>query len=341
MAIFTKPELATERAKRIVTEHIWGKRDPVLKLGYWIVTTRRSDDIGMAPEVVQAREHLVELFKEVTVRLRSKVLRVRADVSKRLRELEPLRDDPHTRRAYLYQLSKEFQGITSEAVIGNYDHYIFDGRQDLQLLSRIDEISTHYANKMISYGQTRPFSGSQDSTKKFHSERFSFHVGNEYATSHATFEEFMKQYPELQELKTWVADEAPNEGSLMEHIEEVYKLSGEKDSKDGLLCKLFREQTKKWVDITLDHVGVAIGNVHHFIWTVFSELRSNPMFSTILWNSNILKRLMAHYRKIIDHANLLLHVQRGVHPADIAKFRKDRHLEYHTSRDLNSVLIDG
>lgn len=70
----------------------------------------------------------------------------------------------------------------------------------------------------------------------------------------------------------------------------------------------FREQAKKWSDLTLAHVSNAILVVHHFIRETVRVACPEEQVRVELW-SFLLEELTECYRRAMDHARFLLHVE--------------------------------
>jgi hypothetical protein len=84
--------------------------------------------------------------------------------------------------------------------------------------------------------------------------------------------------------------------------------------------------------MTLEHMSVIIFHVHHFIAEIIKLICPDPRVHGELWNGYLLDELMASYRRAMDHAKFLLHIERGGAPLtltpsfskNIEKIRADR-----------------
>lgn len=76
-----------------------------------------------------------------------------------------------------------------------------------------------------------------------------------------------------------------------------------------MLPTAFKEQSKKWEDITLAHVSNVILVVHRFIYNVVQEACADPQVREMLW-SFISEDLLKRYQGAMDHAKFLICVER-------------------------------
>lgn len=75
-----------------------------------------------------------------------------------------------------------------------------------------------------------------------------------------------------------------------------------------MLAAVFKEQSRKWRDLTLAHVSNAILIVHHFIVVALGESCADDAVCTRL-RTFIMDDLIYTYRRAMDHANFLLQIE--------------------------------
>ena len=75
-----------------------------------------------------------------------------------------------------------------------------------------------------------------------------------------------------------------------------------------MLPAVFKEQSRKWRDLTLAHVSNAILIVHHFIVMALEESCADETVCTRIRNF-IMEELVDTYQRAMDHASFLLHIE--------------------------------
>ncbi|KAI1113149.1 interferon-induced GTP-binding protein Mx2 [Nemania sp. NC0429] len=369
MAVLTKPDLAIERVtQQIAIDHVLGKRGD-LTLGYYVVKNRGPDDAEKSLEEGQAAEQtffstspwsvlansgkagigclkqrvrdlLIDLIKKEFPKLKAEVAKELGTVRAHHAEMGPSRSDQHTQRAYLNRMSEAFQSATRDALGAYYtSNRIFSDRHDLRLITRVVEASEQYANEMLANGHTRPFlPNTENDTEKIEElQEMKFSSDVAEGRQAVDFSAALKDYPELEEIVDGWQEflDDPDTCDIMEYIEDVYKSSRGQDLGtfgNGLLGTLFKEQSKKWEEITLEHMSVVIYHVHRFTSEIVKSICPDPRVHEELWNGYILEELMASYRRAMDHAKFLLRIEREGLPLtlthafseQIQKMRTDR-----------------
>lgn len=176
LGVFTKPDLATERAvQRLVIDRVLAK-NPHLKLGYCVVKNRGADDLQSTLQQRHQREkaffqqdpwsildktgragigalglRLRELLQAVTKREFPEVkndikLRLRKD-QEQLQELGTSRADAHAQRAYLAKLSTTWQSIAFCALEAHYVRdQIFTQNPQMRLVTRVIDLNEAFAH---------------------------------------------------------------------------------------------------------------------------------------------------------------------------------------------------
>ncbi|KAI1430371.1 interferon-induced GTP-binding protein Mx2 [Xylaria sp. FL1777] len=307
----------------------------------------------------RVRELLTDLIKKEFPKLKAEVSKELGIVRAHHEEMGPSRNDPQTQRAYLNRLSEAFQSLTRDALNAYYSgDEIFSSRHDLRLITRVVEASECYANEMLMNGHMRPFQSDPNNNVE---ERESITDGEEKPaqdeSDEATLSDFLpkhgvdfdavvKEYPELEEIiDSWDSIiEEPKASGILEYIEEMYNSSRGQDLGtygNGLLGTLFKEQSKKWHKITLEHMGVVIYHVHRFISQIVNAICPDPRVHEELWNGYLLEELMASYRRAMNHARFLLRIEREGSPLTLMDSFSENIQQLRTDRLIDSVAKLG
>lgn len=257
MAVLTKPDLAIERTmQQIPIDHVKGTRGN-LTLGYYIVKNRGPDDANKTLEQGQdderkffsntpwsalkstgragigalkerVRELLVDLIKKEFPQLKADIAKELSTSKSQLEKMGPSRSDQYTQRAYLNNISEQFQTLARDALSANYTgNSIFDERHELRLVTRIVEASEKYSDIMWKNGHTRPFTNEPG-----------FPLANgelrkkvrDTLDAREVFE--YTDYPDLEEIfdaADTVMPEPSSEGDIMEYIKGVHRNSRGQD----------------------------------------------------------------------------------------------------------------
>ena len=80
------------------------------------------------------------------------------------------------------------------------------------------------------------------------------------------------------------------------------------------MATTFKEQTKKWEPLVMQHVSQAILVVHHFVSELILEICPEDQVREALWESVLLEELCASYKQAMGHAKFLLDIEREGNP---------------------------
>ncbi|KAI0489905.1 hypothetical protein F4859DRAFT_171951 [Xylaria cf. heliscus] len=303
----------------------------------------------------RVRDLLTDLIKKEFPKLKSEVAKELSIVRAHHDEMGPSRSDQHTQRAYLNRMSEVFQSITRDALTAYYTgNEIFSDRHDLRLITRIVEASECYADEMLNNGHMRPFLYDKKDDENLVEETCESSAGEnaneEYVSisekQGVNFSEIAQDYPELEEIfdscNGSLADTTAC--GIMEYIEDVYKSSRGQDLGtfgNGLLGTLFKEQSKKWEDITMEHMSVVIYHVHQFISEVVKSICPDPRVHEELWNGYLLEELMTSYRKAMNHARFLLRIEREGSPLTLKHSFSEHIQKIRTDRLVHAITELG
>ncbi|CCF37109.1 interferon-induced GTP-binding protein Mx1 [Colletotrichum higginsianum] len=335
MGVLTKPDLATERAtKQIVCELVEGKRHS-LRLGYCVVKNRSADDetstikdrnssekaffsaapwtrlkstkrVGVGSLSKRLRDLLRDVSKKEFKNVTAEVLRMLRENDLELERMGPSRSGPDAQRRFLGQVASDFQDAARRARDGHYSGMaMFDENPNLRLVTLIVSINEEFNDTFALRGHTRHFDGPIDQ------------------------EDDMEKSPEpskpietdrkLSGILREVGFECPEplSDSLLADIEIVFHQSrgAELGSFGGsVLAQVFKEQSKKWKPLVLQHVSRAIVIVHDFIGeTLRLKCPDDGTFEE-LHDQFLLPKLRASYQRAMDHAQFLIDVELSGQP---------------------------
>ncbi|KAI0392042.1 hypothetical protein F5Y17DRAFT_381299 [Xylariaceae sp. FL0594] len=286
-AVLTKPDLAEEMGlEPTVINLVLGKRGD-LTLGYYVVRNRGLLDSDQTLEQLQVKEKelfdkprwsalrhtgragiaclkrsvrdlLIDLIKKEFPKLRAEIFKELGDLKALRDELGVPRNDHTTQRAYLNRMAEDFQSLVRDSLAANYtENKLFADRHELRLITCVVDRCESFSKEMRISGHMRPFSGDNDKDSASKSNELSY-------------DKIFQDYPELEEIMSPrdKVPEATSEDGIMDYVEAVYKASRGQELGtfgDHILHTLFKEQSKKWNDITLRHMDVIVFYVHRFV----------------------------------------------------------------------------
>ncbi|RYC64596.1 hypothetical protein CHU98_g1627 [Xylaria longipes] len=304
----------------------------------------------------RVRDLLIDLIRKEFPKLKSEVSKELAIARAHHDEMGPSRSDQHTQRAYLNRMSEAFQSVTRDALTAYYtSDKIFSDRHDLRLITRVVEASECYADEMLNNGHTLPFLTDKTVDEDVNdalceiADLWETKIEEEPSISKKQdidFSAIARDYPELEEIfDSWGGSlDDTNACDIMEYIEGVYKSSRGQDLGtfgNGLLGTLFKEQSKKWEDITMEHMSVVIYHVHRFISEVVKSICPDPRVHEELWNGYLLEELTTSYRRAMDHARFLLRIEREGSPLTLTHSFSEHIQKIRTDRLVNAITELG
>ncbi|KAI1775176.1 P-loop containing nucleoside triphosphate hydrolase protein [Hypoxylon cercidicola] len=286
---------------------------------------RNTGKTGIVALKERVRDLLADLIKKAFPKVKADVVKELSTSRSLLDEMGPSRSDQNTQRGYLNKMSEEFQTLARDALNAHYTgNSIFDERHEFRLITRIVEASEKYSNIMSKNGHTRPFARDQESredgkpgglpapTRPFPPDASDDSDGSDNCELFFEYDE----YPELEEIFDAVDTTLPKpsgKDGIMEYIERVYKDSRGQDLgtfSRALVSTMFKEQSKKWKQITLSFMSGAIVAVHRFIDGTIKKICPDNRVRDELWNGYLLEELQRSYRRAMDHAKFLLEIER-------------------------------
>ncbi|RXG49918.1 hypothetical protein VDGE_00611 [Verticillium dahliae] len=188
LGVLTKPDLAPERAmQQAICDLIQGRKNP-LRLGYYVVKNRGSDDVGSSHKAAQQKSEQVffstppwadlqstrrvgttalltalrDLLRSVTKQeFKNVALDVEnnlADREAQLERLGPARDGSNAQRRCLTQISTAFQNIAQKGRQGLYNGVeLFANDQSLKLISHLVKLNEAFSKQCSDIGHTLEF----------------------------------------------------------------------------------------------------------------------------------------------------------------------------------------
>ncbi|KAK2737104.1 interferon-induced GTP-binding protein Mx1 [Colletotrichum kahawae] len=246
MGVLIKPDLVTETATRgAIIDLVLGRRS-TLKLGYYVVKNRSTDDNSSTLSERAAAEQVFFMApawlpisdRYSTIALKLKVCEllmhiskqefpyVKADIEQRLRQcradletMGPSRADLNSQRMYLGKLASRFLAITQAALNGYYaGDSIFKRQPNLKLITKIMKLNEVFSNVFWKRGYKQHFGPTWDD------EGESLLGSN---VDQLPFGIPLSEYPELEAIIR-IDDyrcPKPSKGPIMGHIEDVFQSS--------------------------------------------------------------------------------------------------------------------
>ncbi|KAK1978920.1 interferon-induced GTP-binding protein Mx1 [Colletotrichum cereale] len=339
MGVLTKPDLATERAtQQIVCELVEGKRHQV-RLGYCVVKNRSADDetstmkdrnssekaffsanpwsrlkstkrVGINSLSARLRDLLRDVSKKEFKNVTAEVHRMLQENESELDRMGPSRSRAGSQRQFLGQIASDFQDAARRARDGHYSGMaMFDKHPSLRLVTLIVSINEEFTNTFALSGHTRNFDGLTETegitegiTKKPSKPGKSIELDRKLA---GILREVDYNCPE------------PKNDSLLEDIERVFHQSRGADLGSfggSVLAQVFKEQSKKWKPLVLQHVSRAIVIVHNFIGHVLRLKCPGDNTFEDLHDNFLLPKLRASYKRAMEHAQFLIDVELSGQP---------------------------
>ncbi|KAH6685727.1 interferon-induced GTP-binding protein Mx1 [Plectosphaerella plurivora] len=361
MGVLTKPDLVPERSmQQMVCDLVQGRRQ-TLRLGYYVVKNRGSDDHDWSKSKRNMEEvnffakspwttlqstgrvgtlalsvALSRLLRGLTKKeFKNVAMEIRKLLDHSLKENEALgpgRSDAASQRQYLGKISTDFQQMARCARQADYNHDSFSTGKDLRLITIIRHLNDDFKKSCWDSGHTWIFEGAKKSTTptdyKSDGEDCPFEL-------HDILEEFDFECPD------------PDDGEdLMFHIEKIHKNSRGPEIgtfNTHILGAVFREQSSKWQPLVLRHTSRAIVAVHKFLLTALEELCVDDAVREQIWSLLLREKLHATYERAMAHALFLLEVERGGVPATVDDSFEAKVLEYRSARTeetLGNAIAD-
>jgi hypothetical protein len=240
MGVLTKPDLVPERAmQQMVCDLVQGRRQP-LRLGYYVVKNRGSDDgdcsrakrekqeinfFAKAPWVALTstgkvgtgalKKALAKLLGGVTKREFKNVAKeIRKHLNDNIKENEGLglaRSDAASQRQYLGKISTDFQEIARCARQADYVRKVFSSHEEMKLVSEIRRLNDDFKDRCWTSGHTWEFEGTDAAD-----------VAHEWQDDD---EPWFSDLGDILKHLDFKCSQPLDGNDLMNHIDEVYQTS--------------------------------------------------------------------------------------------------------------------
>ncbi|KAM0285959.1 hypothetical protein ACHAQH_001147 [Verticillium albo-atrum] len=380
MGVLTKPDLAPERAtQQAICELVLGRRH-TLRLGYYIVKNRGSDDdeecsnaarqqkaehtffssspwaslrstqrVGIASLQMALRDLLRGITKKEFKNVTAEVDAMLQRNSVLLEKLGPARSDAAAQRRYLGLVSSEFQMTAQCAREGHFNGAeILTKRVDLRLITRIVKLNERFNDACWHSGHSRSFGGTSTRAKPSSNNEdgdSSHDETNDWPNDKDNGID-IGAFPELRGIlrEADYEDEEPVPDSIMEHIAAAFNNSrGPELGTFGgsVLSEIFKEQSKKWEPLVLRHTSQTIVLVHYFVTEMLKQVCPEEDVRDQLWNMVLGKKLVNAYRKAMNHAIFLLDIERNGPPYTLNHYFNNNLQEARGRRLGNSIEKHG
>ncbi|KAI1657624.1 dynamin family protein [Daldinia decipiens] len=334
IAIFTKPDLIAEHASKKEIVDVVNQGDPPLE--YFIVRTRKEDDstsdlaqhnyvervfFNKSPwdQLDKARVGIGSIRSQLQILLvrhtKQYLFEVNTEVSAALemkKECMKFMGEPRVdidkQRTYLVRTAIYFSHIVRLALdMKNTERPVWSRNPQLRLAAHLQETGKAFTETLFMKGHHYKFESDEDTndflpsfTSRDNLYRLSFLIPDE------------REYPELQGiLSDPVCCLGPSKGNLIDRIRQIYSLYPRGELGvfgNSILPIVFREQSEKWTQLTLAHLSNDILIIHQFIDTAMKLALPDGTVRVTL-QEFLSDNLLDCYRRAINHAQFLLHVE--------------------------------
>ncbi|KAK3670782.1 hypothetical protein LTR78_009354 [Recurvomyces mirabilis] len=356
LGVLTKPDLVDGGAEIRVIDIIEG-RTLSLKLGWHVVrnpgqqqllvadTDRDALELDFfrteAPWKSLSHSHtgiesLRNRLKEVLSGLVQREFpRVKQEINKRfnvaqkqLERLGPERSTVHAQRAYLTEVASRYQRIVSHAVDGKYaSDPAFDQHRELRIAPAVTARSKQYSKDMVRYGHEYPFAPQathlDDNADGINDHEMlepneangSVNIrvveGDSYDLQDLLQPQCMLSGTKDRDIESWLRQTYQSNRGFELGTFGAY-----------ILSSTMRQQSSRWVDISLGYISDVVLIVHRFILKALETIcHSHEMagaLAVILTDGHL-----CLYRKAIGQVRFLLDVERGETPITMNHYFND------------------
>ncbi|KAL8902671.1 MAG: hypothetical protein Q9207_004473 [Kuettlingeria erythrocarpa] len=369
LGVLTKPDLVDKGAEQSVVDLVEGKRD---KLGLGWSVVRNPGQQQIKEEATVDRHESEKLFfttaepwnkldkdrvgiealqrrlKEIlTEMVRREFPNVKADINKRLSacqgslgKLGPSRETTEQQQKYLLDLASRFQRLTSWALEARYgSDDVFETRPALRLATDIVNRNAVFSDDVRQRGHTINFSGDSDQEPEGAANIIAVWRDKLIVTKTPSVR-YIKNASDIDELmhegKKVVA---PAETDILAWLRSVYDSCRgfELGSFDAsLLPMVWKKQSAHWDNLALGYISDIVALVHDFIVNLLHEVCEDEHIRIGVYNA-ITDQLAERYKKAIDHAKFILHVERSGTPLTTNHYFADNLEKSRTKRMRDSL----
>ncbi|KAL1867172.1 hypothetical protein VTK73DRAFT_4284 [Phialemonium thermophilum] len=350
LGVLTKADLVLEnRAQAAVCDLIQGRRRP-LTLGYFLVRNRGPDNGDVEPSeldqifrqspwndlppgrvgIAALKEQLAVLLVEISRREFPKLLREVNDkikeCKKELAGLGPPRQDEREQRSFLSRIAEAFQHRARAALAADYQADPAFDQTELRLITNVVNITEVYSAEFRQGAHARHFEDVRPVPEDEYSES-----EPEEDQGQRTVQCLRKLLDEAK-LDEYTPDESNELGSILvpparpryswyngtvtTWIADTYLRSRGLDLgtfNAHQVSMAFAEQSRNWGALTSVYMSRVVVTLHRFIATALRSVCPDDEARKQLWSA-ILDSLVERYQKAVDHAHLLIEVERHKQP---------------------------
>ncbi|KAK4191736.1 P-loop containing nucleoside triphosphate hydrolase protein [Podospora australis] len=351
LGILTKPDLVPEPSAKDTICSIVEAKKKQLTLGYYVVRSRGADQddegygsresmflvkpwsrLPRARVGVQAlRARLGELLGVMAKR---EFPKMRKDVNDMLRKVEeerdnlgPSRKDEYEQRVFLSSIAGKFQDLVRAGLEAQYTHHpVFDDSK-LRLITQVVGLTDVFNHDFTRKAALRNFINRSSQGTELDFPRINF-SGN-----------ILEEFPELDDIiKCDHEAQYPLDG-IMGWIKDLYLSSrgmGLGAVSDVVLASAWREQSKKWPDITHAFMSKIIASIHRFLTSALELCCTDSSVREALWDT-LQEDVLLRYKSTISFLNYLLAVERDNKPYTLNRFFNQSRQEAHANRVADNL----
>ncbi|KAM0801078.1 dynamin GTPase [Usnea florida] len=342
LGVLTKPDLVDRGAEDRVIDLIEGKSSK-LKLGWLMVRNPgqselddptfnrhaaekeffkskepwaqlRKDRVGVESLQGQLRDILTEMVKKEFPHVKSDINKRLNERKKHLKSLGPCRETREQQHEYLLNLATRFQSTAFLALTAHYGaDDLFDNVPRLKLATAVVDRNGIFADDVWKLGHTMAFRQEIDSSDHEDAIKGLEAPDAEDAGEQSPGVRHTGPEPDLDDI---LHDDrkvpAPKPTGIMTWLENVYKGSrgfelGTFDA--SLFPIIWKKQSANWDDLALGYVSDIVALVHNFTIALIAAICEDERVQSALM-AMLSDGLIECYKKSLNHAKFILHVER-------------------------------
>lgn len=232
-----------------------------------------------------------------------------------MKSLGPCRETKDQQYDYLLNLATRFQSTTFLAVAANYGtDDLFDQIPELRLATAVVDRNKTFANDIWKRGHTMTFSqGSESHGNNGDEVKEPSDADAEDSDDQSYCVRRTGSDPELDDiLHEGRKVPAPKPTGIIAWLDKTYTSArgfelGTFDA--SLLRGIWKKQSANWNDLALGYVSDIVSVVHEFILALISAICEDARIQSALM-SVLMDGLIERYRKSLEHAEFILHVEK-------------------------------
>lgn len=346
LGVLTKPDLVKEHsAKLTVCNLVWGKKQQ-LALGYHIIQNRGADDdsdpghprseetlreepwCNLPKDRVGAQALKVRLSELLSHITRGGFPELRKDVTKQLthcrKEIEglgPTRQTEHEQRLFLSSTARRFQEAVQAALNAHYhQHSAFEELDELRLITHVVNFTDMFRSDFEKRAQSFCFNPSGAALSGADTDNTNCSEEKDTSANASAKQKLVPDNdtddPVLENIVSENYDVDDSQDGIMEWIEKLHLRSRGVDLGTfggSILSSAFKEQSRKWNDITKMYMSDVTKALNRFMVTALKELCNDARVREEIWSS-ILDEIHGRYSAAMDQATFLVSMERDKRP---------------------------